>query len=399
MMTSPSTIRTPVLERSVRDVVAHQPELVNEIWCRKIFRHILQALERHHARRQPHAPLTPDTIGFDPSGEPVLLASTDSGLAPDEAADVQALGAVVHFAITREPVPVATLGSRSHAGFSESLVNAVDKCVARDPAERPQTIEQLRDLLGIVALGPAVPVARPVPLFTDAPMAPARAGIGVLGKWQRWALIGVAGVVLLGAASALWMLLRGTDTRDNIVLTLPQNVASAHTPDPNQPLLAGNNGPAQANPSIPAAGAAAGHLPGTAQAPAFAAPRPASNHVLAQAPARAGSAGAAPAARDEAERDEADHDEAAPARPTGTATRNAAEPAQTAYRLLIKPWGTVYVDGVERGVSPPLKHLSLSPGKHTVRVVNPNFRDRVLRVEAGKHGAAHINVDFTAPSR
>jgi hypothetical protein len=59
----------------------------------------------------------------------------------------------------------------------------------------------------------------------------------------------------------------------------------------------------------------------------------------------------------------------------------------------------VYVDGVERGVSPPLKHLSLSPGKHTLRVVNPNFRDRVLRVEAGKHGAGHINVDFTAPSR
>jgi hypothetical protein len=388
MMTSPSTIRTPVLERSVREVVAHQPELVNEIWCRKIFRHILQALERHHARRQPHAPLTPDTVGFDPSGEPVLLASTDAGLAPDEAADVQALGAVVHFAITREPVPVATLGSRAPAGFSESLVNAVDKCVARNPDERPQTIEQLRDLLGIVALGPAVPAARAVALSTQAPAAPARASIGMLGKWQRRALIGVAGVVLLGAASALWMLLRGTDTRDNIVLTLPQNVPAVGTPDPNQPLVAGNN-TAPANPPVPVARTAAGQLPAPAQASAAAADRPASRHVPEQAQAQAGSAGAAPAARGQAE----------PARPAGTPTRNAAEPAQAAYRLLIKPWGTVYVDGVERGVSPPLKHLSLSPGKHTLRVVNPNFRDRVLRVEAGKHGAGRINVDFTASSR
>jgi hypothetical protein len=59
----------------------------------------------------------------------------------------------------------------------------------------------------------------------------------------------------------------------------------------------------------------------------------------------------------------------------------------------------VYVDGAERGVSPPLKRLELSPGKHTVRVVNPNFRDRVLRIEAGKHGAGRIDVDFAASSR
>jgi hypothetical protein len=68
-------------------------------------------------------------------------------------------------------------------------------------------------------------------------------------------------------------------------------------------------------------------------------------------------------------------------------------------KLLIKPWGTVYVDGVERGVSPPLKRLALPAGRHTVRVVNPNFRDRVIRIDASKAGANRINVDFAASSR
>ncbi len=40
-------------------------------------------------------------------------------------------------------------------------------------------------------------------------------------------------------------------------------------------------------------------------------------------------------------------------------------------KLDIKPWGTVAVDGVSRGISPPLKQLTLSVGKHTIEVANP----------------------------
>jgi hypothetical protein len=73
-----------------------------------------------------------------------------------------------------------------------------------------------------------------------------------------------------------------------------------------------------------------------------------------------------------------------------------AKAGPTNVKLSIQPWGTVYVDGVERGVSPPLKWVTLTAGRHTVRVVNPNFRDRVLRVDAGRPGAKRIAVDFTA---
>jgi hypothetical protein len=85
---------------------------------------------------------------------------------------------------------------------------------------------------------------------------------------------------------------------------------------------------------------------------------------------------------------------AAPRRAVASSAEADADEDTTTYKLMIKPWGTVYVDGSERGVSPPLKLLSLPAGHHTVRVANPNFRDRVIRVSAGRHDSGRIQVDF-----
>jgi hypothetical protein len=375
-MTRTNTIVSPAPAQSVRDVATRQPELVNEVWCRKIFRHILQALERQHALGLPHAPLTPDTIGFESHGDPVLLASAGAAQEAGEAADVQALGRVVHFAITGENVPARLLRARKPAGYSESFVAAVDKCIAPDPDERPQSITELRDLLGIVALGPSVPHVTAVPL-PEPELVPVRAGIGGLGglgKWQRWALIGVAAVVLLATASAFLMLLRGTAAGDNVVLTLPQVVPQERTV-------------AQGAARIPAARAEAAQ--GQMALPPAAARRA---QVDPATPAREPLANNNPAAAPARERPAENGSPAAPDRPAEGAAGRRGEVAS--YRLLVKPWGTVYVDGVERGVSPPLKRLSLAAGRHTVRVVNPNYRDRVIRVETGR-GPGRIDVDFT----
>ncbi|HWJ94749.1 MAG TPA: PEGA domain-containing protein, partial [Telluria sp.] len=66
----------------------------------------------------------------------------------------------------------------------------------------------------------------------------------------------------------------------------------------------------------------------------------------------------------------------------------------TTYKLVVEPWGNVYVDGDERGVSPPLKRLTLAPGLHTIRIVNPNYQDHVVKVEAGKAATGRIAHDF-----
>jgi hypothetical protein len=42
-------------------------------------------------------------------------------------------------------------------------------------------------------------------------------------------------------------------------------------------------------------------------------------------------------------------------------------------KLAVQPWGEVYIDGSKRGISPPLKSLTLPPGKHKIEIRNGQF--------------------------
>lgn len=50
-----------------------------------------------------------------------------------------------------------------------------------------------------------------------------------------------------------------------------------------------------------------------------------------------------------------------------------AKPMKSSVLLAIKPWGEIYVDGKKKGISPPLKILSLMPGAHSIEVRNTTF--------------------------
>ena len=72
-----------------------------------------------------------------------------------------------------------------------------------------------------------------------------------------------------------------------------------------------------------------------------------------------------------------------------------AVPGKASYQLQIVPWGVVYVDGVDQGVSPPLRRLALTPGRHTIRITNPKYRDTILEFESAKTTSnGKIIVDF-----
>ena len=398
---SPSRTDQPSLEgRSVRDIAETSPELVNEVWCRKIFRQILQSLELQYTMQMPHRAITPDTVVFQENGEPLLVPALVGEPAHTEAEDMAALAAIVHYAITGEAVPAGPLRGRPIEGYSESLVTAVDRCLAPDPAQRPHSIEALRDILGIVSLGPpagahlasarggmaampraagpqadaAIPAAgaEVLPAFMHA-TADKRPFAG-LGRWQRWALAASGGAVLAALALAMFAELRDSGSYDHIVLTLPQTGEHARdghangnaNGNGNDALLAGVPPPSPAPSSAqdpPSTGASDGGATaaGIQDGPPAAAPLP--------PPASARQVAAAHAGFD--------------AIPTGGAS----------YRLRIQPWGVVYVDGVDRGVSPPVKRLALAPGRHTLRVTNPAFPDRVLEVDTAG-GAGQIAVDF-----
>jgi serine/threonine protein kinase len=78
----------------------------------------------------------------------------------------------------------------------------------------------------------------------------------------------------------------------------------------------------------------------------------------------------------------------------GIAEKPVAAPTLAAVGLSIKPWGNVIVDGVERGVSPPLRKLMLADGKHSIRITNPGFPDHVSEIDVGKKKPARVVVDF-----
>lgn len=474
--------------RSVRDIAEYSPEQVNDAWCRRIFRQILQSLELQYAMHMPHRAITPDTIVFHENGEP-LLTPLDIGPPDDrEAEDLNALARVVHFAITQELVPMGPLAGRVD-GYSDTLLDAVDRCMDPDPGRRPQTIDALRALLGIVQPGAPVRVTAPdMPPGLPADLPDDHAH----GHAHDAAPPGGASVAAPAAVHGTPQVPGHDATRvPQPAATRDAALATPHasaTPDPHATAVpdsghearpAPGHAGAPAAPHVPGRDSASATAHGTGPAPAgtptartipppapgtrtaprrrtglsrrqrwalaagvamfvglalatvfelrdsgpfehidLAAPQPA---ATSSAPGAAASASGAQPGVDGAARSVPPPGAPAPAASTGAGVAAGLAPGETivpgstvpapgtgaqppgvvvtpngnVYKLQIQPWGTVYVDGVDRGVSPPLKRLTLAPGRHTLRVTNPNFQERVIEVDTATSDG-QISVDFTA---
>ena len=80
---------------------------------------------------------------------------------------------------------------------------------------------------------------------------------------------------------------------------------------------------------------------------------------------------------------------------SSTEEKSKPSPAQqTSVMLAISPWGEVFVDGARQGVSPPLRELSLSPGKHTILIVNETFKPYSQTIEAAPGASVKIKYKF-----
>lgn len=80
----------------------------------------------------------------------------------------------------------------------------------------------------------------------------------------------------------------------------------------------------------------------------------------------------------------------------------AAGPAPPGYvRVVVSPWGRIFVDGEQVAVTPRAEPIALPSGTHTLRIENDYFEavERVIEVEPGKPEAAldiHIDLEATA---
>ncbi len=62
--------------------------------------------------------------------------------------------------------------------------------------------------------------------------------------------------------------------------------------------------------------------------------------------------------------------------------------------LAINPWGEVYLDGKKMGVSPPLKVLQVTPGKHTIEIKNTSFASHTETLEVKLNDRLKIKHEF-----
>ncbi|MES2014855.1 MAG: protein kinase [Pseudomonadota bacterium] len=408
--------------RTIKDIVNGSPEMVNEEWCRKILKQILEALEMLYTMRILHRDVSPDNIIVQENGDAVLLDFGSArqiigdrtrgltvilkpGYAPveqyagdaslDQGAytDIYALSAVIYFAIMKEPPatsiarmvkdPILPLAERGVPGYSREFLHAIDKGLAVMAHERPQTIDAFRELLGITSSGTprarpsgdtqrfatmrrmpeaGAPVtgarapadkqagALPVPPHSGSTVrkAPSTAKPALQASAPRWASRAAMALALLAIIGfgAKWLL----GTPGDVVMPAPQAEVAPVLPDASE-----------APPQAPEAASAA---------------------VLAAEPVIT-----PPLA------------EAAPADPATDPAAVPVVPDTASYRLAIKPWATVYVDGKESGVTPPLKRLVLPSGKHKIRIVNPSFPDYMTEVNLPKGKTGTIDYDFAAHSK
>lgn len=83
----------------------------------------------------------------------------------------------------------------------------------------------------------------------------------------------------------------------------------------------------------------------------------------------------------------ADADRPRPPKPPFAKDREAAPPEASAagalafVGLAVTPWGEVYVDGKKQGISPPLKVIQVTPGKHKIEIRNSSFAPYTQTIE------------------
>ncbi|WOB73843.1 serine/threonine-protein kinase [Achromobacter xylosoxidans] len=425
---SPFSGAAPLALRPLSAIAASAAGGVPEARIKRLLSDLLPSLMGLHAQGEICGDISLDTVGMDEGARAHLLPelalprSRRTGLTPipgfapfelytDSAewprgpwTDVYALCAVMHALViglrpppaperraTDSYEPLLSLGLTK---YSPAFLGAIDRGLAMLPADRPQTLAELAAMLDIPAYAEAAPVAREASRAdVAAPVAPAAQEVRKPRNAGRPLLVLLLLVALIGVGIYAWVRLGiGTTnsliTRSEVVQPNPPAVPPVPPVPPTAPAdpPASTAAPAstpapQPAPPVPAAGTAQGNAPEAA---------PTGEHGAAattSAEAPVGSAPPAPASP------------AMPTEPASAATApipEAAAPAQdeapkpkpvpVLVRLDIRPWGEVWINGVARGISPPVKELRLIPGKYQVVLRNadlPPYRT-TLEVRPGK---------------
>ncbi len=397
----------PLALRPLSAIAASTAGGVPETRIKRLLSDLLPSLMALHAQGEICGDISLDTVGMDENARahlvPELVVARSRratrtptpGFAPFELytdsmewprgpwSDIYALCAVMHtLVIGSKPAPAPErraedtyepLASLGLPKYSQDFLAVIDAGLAMAPADRPQTLADLAGMLGIAAPVETAPdPVIPAPASRAAPAAAAAAHQPARGRHPLLVLLLI--VALIGAGVYAWF--ESGMGAPNALITRSEVV------QPNPPAVHPLPPP---SPSPPAPGAASAVPPSLPEVrtPQEAAPQP---PVAGSAPAQSDTP-AQPAVPAEASGATSTPPAAAPAETPAVAEEAPKpKPVPVLVRLDIRPWGEVWINGVARGISPPVKELRLIPGKYQVVLRNadlPPYR-MTLEVKAGK---------------
>jgi len=397
------------------DLMRLPPGPRREEAIRQVIAGLSASLADLHDGGRAHGGIRPDAVAHDPAGRAVLAAPAQT--APDDEdayrlagyaafeqytddpacpcgpwTDVYGLAALAYFLATGSAPPGALarrvrddylpLGEWEPGVYGEAFCAAVDSGLAMPAHARPSTAAELAAAMGAFLPAAEPPAAEPdmatpslmagLPAGNDSAPPPAAGRLTAMrpehpARNRRALPLAVMFVLLLAAAGYAW--LRWTPPP---VQTAQVQQAPQAAPEPVPPAAA-----PPVEPEPPPAGSAGEPAP----LPAEPAPPLAAN------PEASADTPAAPLSLEQA------------LQPLQQAAGPLAqEPppkaAPVTVRVAVRPWGEVLVNGRSRGVSPPLRELSLAPGRYQVTVRNASAGDHRMTLTVAPGRPAAITHEF-----
>jgi len=248
--------------------------------------------------------------------------------------------------------PLMTLGLTN---YSDSFLQAIDAGLAIKPADRPQTMQAYADSLSLPTVAQE---KEATPLPPEVTNSPASTDTDKPARQRSWGAITRA--VLLGIATLVLAIYWWTRLSSG-----PQQKIITHS----EPVIdVGNSsvtsGTAEKPSSTP---------PSTSPHDGASRAAETSDQQLPEVPLEAPSI----AILHELTSDQGKNDTDTVTSQTDSTAEQAkterkapAAPAPVRVSINVRPWGEIVIDGVSRGVTPPLKTVMLRPGKHTVTIRN-----------------------------